>query len=333
MSHANALLTPTGRLRLARCVVEDGWPLRRAAERFGVSVTCAQRWATRYRQLGEAGMTDRPSRPRSCPHRTPRRTERRVVGLRVSRRWGPARIAYRLGLNVSTVHRILARYGCPPLRWTDPATGVPIRARRRQIVRYEHTRPGELIHVDIKKLGRIPDGGGHKVHGRAQGTRNNSAHRGPDGKKGLGYAYLHHAQDDHSRLVYSEILTDETKETAAAFMGRALEHFAARGITVQRVLTDNGSCYRSNVFNRLLTDADIKHKYTRPYRPQTNGKVERFNRILLEEWAYARPYTSEAERVAAYPAFLHHYNHHRGHTALKGASPADRVPNLAGQYN
>ena len=332
MSHANAPLTPTGRLRLARCVVEDGWPLRRAAERFGVSVTCAQRWAKRYRQLGEAGMIDRPSRPRSCPHRTPRRTERRVVGLRVSRRWGPARIAYRLGLNVSTVHRILGRYGCPPLRWTDPATGAPIRAQRRKVARYERAQPGELVHVDIKKLGRIPDGGGHKVHGRAQGSRNNSAHRGPDGKKGLGYAYLHHAQDDHTRLVYSEILTDETKETAAAFMGRAIEHFAARGIRVERVLTDNGSCYRSKVFNAVLAAADIKHKYTRPYRPQTNGKVERFNRILLEEWAYARPYTSEAERVAAYPAFLHHYNHHRGHTALKGASPADRVPNLAGQY-
>jgi transposase InsO family protein len=332
VSHANAPLSPLGRLRLARCVVVDGYPLRRAAERFNVSVTCAARWARRYREEGEAGLADRSSRPRSCPHRTPTRTERRVVNLRVARRWGPHRIAYHLGLNVSTVQRILRRYGCLPLRWVDPATGVPVRARRRKVVRYERAQPGELIHVDIKKLGRIPDGGGHKVLGRAAGEKTNNAHRGPDGKRGLGYAYLHHAQDDHSRLVYSEILTDETKETAAAFMTRALDHFTARGIRVERVLTDNGSCYRSRLFNTVLTDAGVKHKYTRPYRPQTNGKVERFNRILLEEWAYARPYTSEAERVAAYDDFLHHYNHHRGHTALKGASPADRVPNLPGQY-
>ncbi|WP_341360718.1 IS481 family transposase [Georgenia sp. M64] len=331
MSHANAPLTPTGRLRLARCVVEEGWPLRRAAERFGVSVTCAQRWATRYRELGEAGMVDRSSRPRQCPHRTRVRTEHRVIGLRVSRRWGPHRIAYHLGLNVSTVHRILIRYACPPLRWTDPATGAPVRAQRRKVVRYEHEAPGDLVHVDIKKLGRIPDGGGHRVLGRAAGRRNNHKHD-VGGGRALGYAYLHHAVDDHSRVVYSEILTDETKETVTAFMTRALEHFTASGVTVARVMTDNGSAYRSNVFNTLLGKAGITHKYTRPYRPQTNGKVERFNRILLEEWAYARPYTSEAERTAAYPDFLHHYNHHRGHTALKGASPADRVPNLAGQY-
>lgn len=333
MSHANAPLTPTGRLRLARCVVEDGWPLRRAAERFGVSVTCAQRWAKRYREHGAAGMVDRSSRPRSCPHRTDVRTERRVVGLRVSRRWGPARIAYHLRLNVSTVHRILTRYGCPPLRWIDPATGAPIRAQRRQVRRYEREQPGELVHVDVKKLGRIPDGGGHRVLGRAEGNKNNHAHGRRGGKRSLGYAFLHHAVDDHSRLVYSEILTDETKETATAFMTRALEHFTACGITVQRVLTDNGSAYRSKAFNALLADAGVIHKFTRPYRPQTNGKVERFNRILAEEWAYARPYTSEAERVAAYADFLHHYNHHRGHTALKGASPASRVPNLPGSYS
>jgi transposase InsO family protein len=331
VSHVNAPLTPTGRLRLARCVVEHGWPLSRAAERFGVSKTTAQRWAARYRQLGAAGMVDRSSRPRSCPHRTPVRTERRVVGLRVSRRWGPARIAYHLGLNVSTVHRILTRYACPPLRWTDPATGAPVRAQRRQIVRYERPAPGDLVHVDVKKLGRIPDGGGHRVVGRAAGRRNSHKHD-VAGRRALGYAYLHHAVDDHSRLVYSEILTDETKETATEFMTRALAHFRARGITVARVMTDNGSAYRSKIFNKLLRTHGITHKYTRPYRPQTNGKVERFNRILAEEWAYARPYTSEAERAAAYPQFLHHYNHHRGHTALKGASPADRVPNLAGQY-
>jgi transposase InsO family protein len=331
VSHANAPLTPTGRLRLARCVVEQGWPLSRAADRFGVSKTTAQRWAARYRRQGAAGMADLSSRPRSCPHRTPARAERRVVGLRVSRRWGPARIAYHLGLNVSTVHRILTRYGCPPLRWTDPATGAPVRAKRRQVVRYERAAPGDLVHVDVKKLGRIPDGGGHRYLGRAAGRRNTRKHD-VAGRRALGYAYLHHAMDDHSRLVYSEIHADETKETATAFMTRALEHFSARGITVTRVMTDNGSAYRSKVFNALLERNGITHKFTRPYRPQTNGKVERFNRILAEEWAYARPYRSEAERAAAYPTFLHHYNHHRGHTALKGASPVDRVPNLAGQY-
>ena len=338
MSHANALLTPRGRLLLARCVVEDGWPLRRAAERFSVSVTTAKRWADRYRAYGPAGMVDRSSRPRSCPHQTSQRRERRAVGLRVTRRWGPARIAYHLGMNPATVQRILTRYGCLLLRWTDPATGAPVRARRRQVVRYERDAPGDLIHVDIKKLGRIPDGGGHRAVGRAQGVRNSGAHRDPNrkrkapGRPNLGYAYLHHAVDDYSRYAYSEILTDETKQTATAFMARALDHFAAIGITTTRVMTDNGSCLRSRLFAQLLADNGIVHKKTRPYTPKTNGKVERFNRTLQEEWAYARAYTSESERVAAFPAFLHAYNHDRGHTALKGASPADRVPNLAGQY-
>ena len=321
MSHANATLTPTGRLRLARCVVEDGWTPARAAERFNVSVTTARRWAERYRENGKAGMVDRSSRPRTCPHQTPRRRERRVIGLRVSRRWGPARIAYHLGMHPSTVHKILSRYGCVRLAFTDPATGAPVRATRRRPTRYEHDAPGDLVHVDIKKLGRIPDGGGHKFLGRAKGRKNRS---------GTGYWYIHNAVDDHSRLAYSELLDDERKETAAAFWHRASAYFADAGITVRRVLTDNGSCYRSHAFADAL-GPDISHKRTRPYRPQTNGKVERYNRTLLEEWAYARPYANERDRQALLPAFLHHYNHHRGHTALKGASPADRIPNLRGQ--
>lgn len=339
MPHANALLTPRGRLLLARCVVEQGWPLRRAADRFNVSVTTTKRWSDRYRQHGPEAMEDRSSRPRTCPHRTERRRERRAIGLRVSRRWGPARIAYHLGMNPATVHRILTRYHCLRLAWTDPATGAPLRSQRRTIIRYEHAAPGDLVHVDIKKLGRIPDGGGHKVLGRAAGGRNSSAHRDPSrprkqhGRPNLGYAYLHHAVDDHARYTYSEILNDEKKETATAFMERALDHFEQLGIETKRVMTDNGSCYRSKMFNELLTRRGIKHKYTRPYRPQTNGKVERFNRTLQEEWAYARPYQSESERAAAFPGFLHHYNHHRGHTSLKGSTPASRVPNLAGQYS
>jgi transposase InsO family protein len=322
VSHRNAPLSPTGRLRLARCIVDDGWPLRRAADRYQVSVTTAQRWAGRYREHGKDGMGDRSSRPHHSPRQLDRRTERRILGLRVSRRWGPERIAYRLRLNPSTVHKVLRRYLAPPLSWTDPATGARLRARPTPR-RYEHEAPGELVHVDVKKLGRIPDGGGHRVHGRAVARPI---------KKSVkpGYAFLHHAIDDHSRLAYSEILADERRETVVAFWARARAWFADRGITVERVLTDNGCAYRSKLFAAALGD-NVTHKRTRPYRPQTNGKVERFNRTLLEEWAYARPYASEAERAAAYPGFLHRYNHHRGHTALGGLPPAARVTNLAGQ--
>jgi transposase InsO family protein len=331
MPHRNAPLTETGRLRLARCVVDDGWPLRRAAERFQVSPSTAQRWAARYRALGEAGMSDRSSRPHTSPRRTPTRTERRIIKVRVLRRWGPARIAHLLHLNPSTVHRVLTRFGLARLAHLDRATGRTVR-------RYERERPGELVHVDIKKLGNIPDGGGHKIHGRAAGGRNSSAHRDPTrprkvhGRPNLGYSYLHTAVDDHSRLAYSEIHPDEKQQTATGFWTRAQAFFATAGITVERVLTDNGSCYRSRLWRDTLAAAGITHKRTRPYRPQTNGKVERFNRTLLDEWAYARPYRSETERREAFPQWLHTYNHHRGHTALGGQPPATRVPNLTGQY-
>jgi transposase InsO family protein len=317
MPHRNAPLSETGRLRLARCVVEDGWPLRRAAERFQVSVTTAQRWASRYRACGAAGMADRSSRPRTSPRRTPTRTERRIIKVRILRRWGPARIAGLLRLNPATVHRVLVRYRLNRLAWTDRATGRVIR-------RYERDRPGDLVHVDIKKLGNIPDGGGHKTLGRQAGRKTRS---------GAGYSYIHTAVDDHSRLAYSEILTDEKKHTAAGFWTRAQAFFTSYGITVERVITDNGSCYKSHPWRDVLATAGIVHKRTRPYRPQTNGKVERLNRTLLEEWAYARPYRSETERRNAFPDWLHTYNHHRGHTALKGQPPASRIPNLTGQNN
>jgi transposase InsO family protein len=324
--HRNAPLSQTGRLRLARCIVDDGWPLRRAAERFQVSPATAARWAGRYRQEGAAGMADRSSRPHASPARTPVRTERRIIGLRVTRRLGPARIAFRLGLNPSTVHKVLARYGCPPLAHLDRATGVPVR-------RYERQRPGELVHVDIKKLGNIPNGGGWRTVGQAQGGRN--ARATTTARRNchpvIGYSYLHTAIDDHSRLAYTEILADERKDTAAAFWHRAQAWFTAAGITIERVMTDNGACYRSFPWRDALAAAGITHKRTRPYRPQTNGKAERFNRTLLDEWAYARPYQSEAERRAAFTPWLHTYNHHRGHTALGGLPPASRVPNLSGQ--
>jgi transposase InsO family protein len=327
--HRNAPLSETGRLRLARCVVDEGWPLRRAAERFQVSHTTAARWAARYRQLGVCGMADQPSRPRSSPARTARRTERRIIGLRVTSRLGPARIAFRLGLAPSTVHAVLRRYGCPRLAHLDRATGVPVR-------RYERDRPGELVHVDVKKLGNIPDGGGWRVLGKARGKHNSRATVTPAGRNRnyqpvLGYGYLHTALDDHSRLAYTEILPDETKDTAAAFLARAHAWYAAAGITIERVISDNGSCYRSKTWAATCSDLSIIPKRTRPYRPQTNGKVERFHRTLADEWAYARPYSSETERRAALDPWLHTYNHHRGHTALKGQPPASRVTNLSGQ--
>jgi len=320
MSHPNAILAPKGRLRLAQCIVDDGWPLRRAAERFQVSVPTASRWARRYRSQGPEAMEDQSSRPHHWPNRLPAKRERRIIGLRVNRRWGPERIGYRLGIQPSTVHRVLSRYGLSKLSWQDRATGRTIR-------RYERSRPGEMVHVDIKKQGRIPDGGGHKILGRAAGNRNKT---GTEANRRPGYMYLHNAVDDHSRLAYTEILADERKETAASFWTRANAYFESCGITVERVMTDNGSCYRSHAFKDALGE-QIQHKRTRPYRPQTNGKVERYNRTMLDEWAYAKPYASEAERVAAFPDWLHHYNHHRGHTSLKGQPPASRVPNLTGE--
>jgi transposase InsO family protein len=321
--HRNAPLSELGRLRLARCVVEERWPLRHAAERFQVSPTTAARWAGRYRQFGAAGMPDRSSRPHRSPRQTPTRVERRIIKVRVIRRWGPARIAYLLGLHPSTVHRVLARYRLARLTWLDRATGRVIR-------RYEHPRPGDLVHLDVKKLGKIPDGGGWRILGKGAGNRNRHKHS-PGSSPAIGYHFLHTAIDDHSRLAYSELLADELGATAAAFWMRAHRWFADQGITTARVLTDNGACYRSRAFAAALGSA--QHAWTRPYRPQTNGKVERFNRTLLEEWAYAQAYRSDSQRCDAFPAWLHNYNHHRGHTALGGLPPATRVPNLSGQYN
>ncbi|MDG4841328.1 IS481 family transposase [Micromonospora sp. WMMD967] len=327
MTHANAPLTERGRLRLARCVVDDEWPLRRAAERFQVSPTTAKRWAERYRLEGVAGMKDRSSRPRHSPNRTRPYVERQVLHLRTSRRWGPARIGGRLDLPASTCHAILRRAGVTRLAHLDRATREPIR-------RYEHPHPGDLVHVDIKKLGNIPDGGGWRTQGRARGKLNRTATAGHRtdawGGARLGYAYLHTAIDDHSRLAYTEILPDERQDTAAAFWQRAYAWFSSSGITIRRVLTDNGSCYKSRLWHDTCNQLGVTVKKTRPYRPQTNGKVERFHRTMTDEWAYAKPYRSETARRAALPAWLHAYNHHRHHTAL-GGPPASRVPNLSGQ--
>jgi transposase InsO family protein len=318
VTHVNAPFAPEGRLRLARLIVDRGWSARRAAERFQCSPATASKWAARYR----AGlpMTDRSSRPKTSPHRSSRRLEHRIVALRFVRRWGPHRIGYHLGVPRSTVGRVLERYSMPLLHHLDQGTGLPV--RRPRPIRYERSAPGELVHVDIKKQGRVPDGGGHRVLGRAAA---------PSSHRGRGYSFLHHAVDDFSRLAYSEILPDEKKETAAGFWVRANKFFADAGIIVTAVMTDNGSCYRSHTFADAL--GTIKHIWTRPYRPQTNGKVERFNRTLAAEWAYASSYSSDEARAAEYPAWLHHYNHHRPHTGIGGSTPAQRVHNVTGNYN
>ena len=272
-------------------------------------------------------MDDRSSRPHRSPRRTPQRQERRIINLRVARRWGPARIGFHLGLHPSTVHRVLSRWKLARLRWLDRPTGRVIR-------RYEHPHPGDLIHLDVKKLGRIPDGGGHRALSRTAAARNKRAtttQRRANGTPVIGYHFLHTALDDHSRLAYSEILPNERDYTAAAFWARANSYFSSCGVAVRRVLTDNGNCYRSAAFAAALASTGTLHRRTRPYRPQTNGKVERFHRTLADEWAYARPYRSDTERCEAYPTWLHTYNHHRGHTALAGKPPASRVTNLSGQ--
>jgi transposase InsO family protein len=319
VTHANAPFTPEGRGRLARLIVDEGWPLRRAAERFQCSPATASRWARRY--AAGLPLTDRSSKPHRQPTRSSQQLERRIVALRFTRRWGPHRIGYHLHVPRSTVGRVLARYRMPLLHHLDLATGLPV--RKQPPVRYEVAAPGQLVHVDIKKLGRIPDGGGHRMLGRADGRR--------DRRRGMGYAFLHHAVDDHSRLAYSEQLGDERKETAAGFWRRAEAFFAQAGITVAAVMTDNGACYRSRDFAIAL--GPIQHRWTRPYRPQTNGKVERFNRTLATEWAYATMYRTETARSATYDAWLHHYNHHRPHTGIGGLVPAARVPNLTGKNN
>jgi transposase InsO family protein len=244
--------------------------------------------------------------------------EEQVCRLRRDRKLGPARIGPILGLAPSTVHRVLARHGLSRLAWLDRPTGQVIR-------RYERDRPGELIHVDVKKLGRIPDGGGWRVNGREAS---------PTSHRGHGYDYIHSAVDDHTRLAYSEIHTDEKADTCAGFLRRAADFYADHGIAgVERVLTDNAMAYRlSHAWKQALAEIGATGKRTRAYRPQTNGKVERFNRTLAEEWAYIRPYASNTERTEALPDFLHGYNYHRCHTALGGQPPISRVNNPAGQY-
>jgi transposase InsO family protein len=318
---------------LARLVVEHGWPPARAAERYDVSWKTATKWAARYREGGPEAMNDRSSRPHRQPNRTPQPVVRKIVHLRWKQRLGPVEIGDRLGMPSSTVHAVLVRCRLNRLTHIDRATGEPIR-------RYEHEHPGDLIHVDVKKLGKVPDGGGWRYVGRQQGERNRSATVARTGAARtkwrnpvIGTCYLHTVIDDHSRVAYVEAHHDETKETATQVLTNAVAWFAERGVSVRRVLSDNGSCYRSNLWRETCADLGVTPKRTRPYRPQTNGKIERFHRTLAEGWAFKKFYNSESARLAALPAWVHEYNHHRPHSAIGKHSPITRLNNLAGHHS
>ena len=313
--HGNAPMTPRGRMIMIERIAA-GRPVAHVAAEMGVSRKTADKWWRRWLVEGEDGLEDRSSRPHRCPHQTAAHLERRIVRLRQRRKLGPARIASIVGMPASTVHRVLCRHGLNRLAWMDRPTG--------QVIRRIHTdRPGELVHVDVKKLGRIPPGGGWRVHGRGNA---NDARRTK-----VGYDFVHSAIDAHSRLAYSEILANEQGSTCAGFWNRARDFFDAHAITVEAVLTDNAKNYLGNHFTAAL--GEIEHRRIRAHRPQTNGKVERFNRTLADEWAYARVYTSNRQRTRALDRFLHTYNHHRGHTALGGDPPITHATNLAGQHS
>ena len=330
MAHANAALTPRMRLRLARAIVEDGWTVSYAATVFQVAYPTAKRWAERYRQAGPAGMVDRSSRPHHCPLRTPRPVVRRNVHLRWHQRLGPVEIADRLGMPASTVYAVLRRCRLSRLSYIDRRTGE--RSRR-----YEHDHPGSLLHVDVKKLGNIPDGGGWRYVGRQRGDHNRQRTPGKPRNRyynpKLGTAFVHTVLDDHSRVAYAEIHDDETAATAIGVLRRAVAWFATRGVTVERVLSDNGSAYRSRAWRDACLELGITPKRTRSYRPQTNGKIERFHRTLVDGWAFRRMFLSELARRRALPGWLHEYNHHRPHTAIGRRPPITRLTNLTGQYS
>jgi len=331
-THANAALTPRARLQMARLIVEEQWPVPRAAERFMVAYKTAKKWADRYRAEGPAGMLDRSSARHTQAKRTPEPVKRKIVHLRIKQRLGPVEIADRLNMASSTVHAVLVRCRLNRLSHLDRVTGEPIR-------RYEHARPGDLLHQDVKKLGKIPDGGGWRYVGRQQGKKNRSATVARTGTPRtrwrdpvIGTCYLHTVIDDYSRVAYVEAHDDETAATAAAVLERAVAWFAARGVTVERVLTDNGACYRSHLWRDTCAELGIRPKRTRPYRPQTNGKIERFHRTLADGWAFKKLYSSESARLAALPSWIHQYNHHRPHSAIGKQAPITRLDNLAGHH-
>jgi transposase InsO family protein len=321
VAHAKSKLTPLGRLLLVQRIEAEGWPPATAAEAQGVSRATAYKWLRRWREEGLAGLTERSSRPHRCPRRTPPALEASILERRMAGRKGPHRIGYELSVAPSTVHAVLRRAGLSRLCTLDGPTALP--------VRYVRSRPGELVHVDVKKLGRIPPGGGWRVLGRAEGRKHNPK------RLGLGTDMVHVAIDDATRLAFVEVHDDERGETCAAFLEAAAAFFAAAGIPViERVMTDNAKNYvRSKAFQGALAGLGARHLVTRPYRPQTNGKAERFNRTMLAEWAYGRPYASNDERLDALPGWLRHYNEDRPHTGIGNRPPIEAVNDLIGNYS
>jgi transposase InsO family protein len=319
VAHANARLNRHGRQLLIDRVVVQHWPVAHAAKAMGVSRQCAYRWVRRWRAEGEAGLGDRSSRPHSSPTRTAPGVELAIVGDRKKHRRGPAWLAARHPVCPRTVSRVLVRHQLPPLAALDPITGDVIRASKTTAVRYEKDHPGELAHMDVKKIGKIPPGGGWRAHGRAA----TAEHRHKTVK--TGYDYVHSMIDDHSRLAYSEVLTDEKGPTCAAFLERALAYFADHGITrVERLMTDNAWAYRWSLRD-VCAEHDITQKFIRPHCPWQNGKAERFNRTLAGEWAYSQIWITNDDRTAAFADWLQHYNTERAHSALAGLTPLERV--------
>ena len=321
MSHANARLTFHGRCLLVERVRFDQRPVSHVAKEMGLSRQAAHRWVARFDAEGFDGLHDRSSRPHSTPTRTPAAVETGVLLARDELRAGRDRIATATGVPARTVSRILARHGRPPIAALDPVTGVVIRASRTTPNRYERAAPGDLVHLDVKKLGRIPDGGGWRAHGRAMGST------GVRKRQVLGFDYVHAAVDDHSRLAYAEIHPDEKGTTAAGFLTRAAEFFAGHGIEIREVITDNAWAYRHSVdFRDTVTALGAKQRFIKPHCPWQNGKVERFNRTLQTEWAYRQPFTTNDARAEALAPWLAHYNTERNHDGIGGQPPISRRP-------
>jgi transposase InsO family protein len=318
VSHANARTTFHGRLLIvARW--RAGWKKAHIAAAMGISRKCVGTWIDRYATEGEAGLADRSSRPHTSPRRTPVEVEDRIVELRSRQRRGPAWLGAELGVPARTVSRVLVRRGQPRLSALDPMTGEVIRSSKATAVRYERSRPGELVHMDVKKLARIPDGGGWRAHGRAAGSTSRKR------ATVVGYDYVHSLVDDHSRLAYSEILPDEKGSTCATFLARAAAYFAAHGIDrIERLMTDNAWAYKHSL-REVCAAIGARQKFIRPHCPWQNGKVERLNRTLATEWAYRQPFTSNDERADALAPWIEHYNTRRRHSALGGQPPITRL--------
>jgi transposase InsO family protein len=322
VSHRNARTTFHGRLLIVQRH-RQGWKQAHIASAMGVSRKCVKTWIDRFEVEGEAGLCDRSSRPHRCPRRTPVEVEQQVLAARERLRRGPEPIAAETGVPARTVSRILRRHQVPHLAACDPITGLVIRASKTTAVRYERDRPGELVHMDVKKIGRIPDGGGWRAHGRGNRRADGSLTRRYDFKPG--FDYVHSLVDDHSRLAYSEILPDEKGPTCAGFLTRAIGYFAAHGIDrIERLMTDNAWSYRWSLRQTCATHG-IVQKFIKPHCPWQNGKVERLNRTLQTEWAYRQVFTTNAERTAALAPWIESYNTQRPHTALGGQPPITRL--------